>query len=160
MVKRILSRRSKAERREERAGIGTIGDHLVLSSTLLRYEASFDAFRLFIRRLAIRRTGTVPEFIDIALVQYLEHLWQEGEGLAVGNYTLAGLLHFVPSLRSDLHCARRILKGWQRLELPARAAPLTFDMALAMCGLFVLWDLPYLAYTLLLGFDLFFLPDQ
>ena len=109
-MKRILSRRSKAERREERAGIGKIGDNLVLPSTLLRYGASFDAFRSFIQRLAIRRTSTIPEYIDFALVAYLEHLWQEGEGVAVGNYTLAGLLHFVPSLRGELHCARRILK--------------------------------------------------
>ena len=160
MVKQILSRCSKAERREERAGIGKIGDNLVLPSTLLRYGASFDAFRSFIQRLAIRRTSTIPEYIDFALVEYLEHLWQEGEGVAVGNYTLAGLLHFVPSLRGELHCARRILKGWHRLELPARAAPLTMDMILAMGGLFVLWDLPFVAYSLLIGFDLFLRTNE
>ena len=155
MVKQVLSRRSKAERRQDRASIGSIGDHLVLPKTLARYSGCFDAFREFIHTLAIRRLGTKGEFVDLALVQYFEHLWQEGEGLAVGNYTLAGLLHFIPPLRTELTCARRILKGWQRLELPARAAPLTFDMTLAMCGLLVLWDLPYVAYSLLVGFDLF-----
>ena len=154
-MKQVLSRRSKFERREDRAKIGSIGSNLVLSKTLARYEICFDDFSSFIRSLKDARVCSESEFVDGGLVQYLEHLWQEGEGLAVANYTLAGILHFIPSLRTELSCSRRIIKGWQRLELPARATPLTLDMLLAMCGLFVIWGVPHAAYCLLVGFDLF-----
>ena len=92
--------------------------------------------------------------IDFALVEYLEHLWEEGDGLATGNYALAGLLHFIPALRPQLPGARRTLKGWRRLELPARACPITLDMALSVCGVFLLWGQPRLAYLTIIGFDL------
>ena len=123
----------------DRAQFGTISNNLVLPATLQRYRDSFDLFKLFVRGLAPRRAddGTF-DYIDFALVQYLEHLWQEGEGISVANYSLAELVHFVPAIRAHLHCSRRILKGWQKLELPARACPLSLDMILAMCGVLVL----------------------
>lgn len=155
MAKQVLSRRSKAERRKDRASIGSIDENLVLPKTLARYGSCFDVFQLFVWTLGLRRWSTEGGFVDFALAEYFEHLWQEGEGLAVGNYTLAGLLHFIPPLREKLPCARCILKGWQRLEFPARSAPLTLDLTLAICGLLVLWGLPYMAYALLAGFDLF-----
>ena len=49
-MKQILSRRSKAERRVDRANIGSIGENLVLPKTLARYSGCFDAFREFIER--------------------------------------------------------------------------------------------------------------
>ena len=87
MVKQILAHRTKAERRSERGSIGSLGEYRIQAATLHRYRNSFDAFREFVRRLARRRSGTTFELIGFALVQYLKHLWQEGEGISIGNYT-------------------------------------------------------------------------
>ena len=149
MAKRIVARRTRAERRSVRTEIGRISDNLVLSSTLKRYKAAFDTFQAFLHGLGPRRRSQgTSEYIDEGFAEFLEHLWQEGEGIAVANYTLASILHFAPKLGPKLPCARRIIKGWRKLELPTRACPLSLDMALAICGVLLVWDLPRLSYVI------------
>merc|ERR1712015_316672 len=106
--------------------------------------------------LAPRRSDEESgDYVDARLADYFEYLWEDGEGLSVANYTLAAVVHFIPAMGSKLPAARRTIKGWRKLELPARATPLTLDMALAVCGVFLLWKKPRLGYLILVGFDLF-----
>ena len=100
MVKQVLARRSKPERRQDRASVGPIRDKLVLPKTLDRYKHSFDTFRDFLWHQVVVHRGTALELVDFRLVEYIEHLWQEGEGKTVAEYTYASL--HISSLLSKL----------------------------------------------------------
>ena len=63
------------------------------------------------------------DVIDLGMVAYVEKLWEEGEGKTVAEYCYASVLRFAPKLKGRLPCALRILNGWRKLELPARASP-------------------------------------
>ena len=123
--------------------------------TLKRYKASFDSFVKFYRPLRLEDSGSLADRVDLSMVHYLEVLWQEGEGKTVAEYCYASTLHFAPILKGKIPCALRLLNGWRRLELPARAAPLSLDMLLCLCAVFLLWGFLDESLCLLIGFDLF-----
>ena len=75
------------------------------------------------------------EDVDDALVVYIELLWEEGEPKSWASYTLTGAQHFAPRLRRHIPAAWRLRAAWDRLELPARAPPLTLDAVQALASL-------------------------
>ena len=66
--------------------------------------------------------------------QYLNFLWEEGEGRALGSNTLAAIQYKVPQLRKQLVGSWRLLGAWNKHELPMRAPPLTPDLLYSLCG--------------------------
>ena len=55
---------------------------------------------------------------------YIEFLWEEGESLSCVTDGLSGLQDLRPSLRGCLALSWRLVKTWQKNEMPNRAAPL------------------------------------
>ena len=136
MVKQVLARGSKEERRADRARFGTLQGNLVGDITLRRYEASFDLFVVFFKVYFKGTSRFVIEHVDMAFAAYLESLWHEGDGKTQAEYAYAAICHFIPRVRGNLPSGMRLLSGWRRMELPARATPITYDILLAICGLF------------------------
>eukprot|EP00438_Fugacium_kawagutii_P005525 Skav227069 [mRNA] locus=scaffold72:1056493:1057170:- [translate_table: standard] len=61
----------------------------------------------------------------------------------------------VPTLKHQLPLSWRLMKTWQKHELPTRAVPLDAPTVLAFSGLFCVWKEPRLAAGILVAFDLF-----
>ena len=123
MTAGVLARYTKSQRKADRARLGLLQQNIVLPATLKRYCVMFDGFSDFCRQRHPIPTlhFSKSEKVDLNLVVYFEGLWLEGEGKSIAEYTLAAILHFVPSLRGQLFCSARTLAAWRRLELPARA---------------------------------------
>ena len=58
----------------------------------------------------------------------------------------------MPSLKSKFYGSKRLLHAWQRIELPARAPPLTRPIVMAMIELSLQQKLLWMAAVLAVGF--------
>ena len=75
--------------------------------------------------------------LDDILSDYIEHLWEEGEGPSFANDTFAGTLHYRPRFSNYLPMTRKMLKAWRKRELPARSPPFTTYLLFALCECFL-----------------------
>ena len=133
MVKQIVESQDKTVRKERRATLGTLRSLLIKPSTVDRYRKAFQAFLVF---LAHQKVDLAPSraLLDHQLEDYIEHLWHEGEGIALAGDTISSLQHFQPSCKRHLPGAWRLLKAWQLRELPARAPPFTLTTLYILLG--------------------------
>ena len=132
---KAVARQARVNRRIARRQLGRLGDNIVTPRMLALYTEHCGRFcRLAFGTSSLPRR-VAPEDVDDALVVYLEILWEEGEPKSWASYTLAGAQHFAPRLRRHLPAAWRLRAAWDRLELPARAPPLTLDAVQALAGL-------------------------
>ena len=134
--KQAVGLRSKSERVKERKKVGKLGDNMVLAPTLVRYQKALVNFLHWV----FTQCSRVPRELwdmDPVLGEYIEHLWEEGDGISFGNDTLAGLLHYRSKLKEYLPYSRKLLKTWQKKELPARAAPFSIQQLFLLVGLFL-----------------------
>ena len=74
--------------------------------------------------------------LDLQLCDYVEALWEEGEPRSLAGDTLSGVSHLLRT-RRQFPGAWALLTVWQRLELPARAAPMTPQVVLAVANVFL-----------------------
>ena len=82
----------------------------------------------------------------------MEHLWEEGEGLSLATDGLSGLQDMRPPLKGNLSLSWRLVKTWQRREMPRRAPPLPEDLLHALRGYFLNLNLPNIALALEVAF--------
>ena len=134
MGKRAAGVRSQQDRRRERAAVGDLRDGVVSQATLTKYEHRFNTFSSF-AVAAEYNIRTVYE-LDVALCDYICELWHEGMSKGDASYTYAAVRHFLIHLSPPLHGAKRLLRAWDRLELPARALPFTPLLCLGVAGAF------------------------
>ena len=71
------------------------------------------------------------------MADYIEFLWEEGEGLARAADTLSGLQDLKPRLRGAFGLSWRLIKTWQRREVPVRAPPFPEGVLHCLCGYFI-----------------------
>jgi integrase len=105
-----------------------------------------------------QQCGTLPtlyEALDRLMCLYIEELWNDGQGQSTANYALAALHYFVPASRHQLKLAWRLVGAWKKLELPARAGPLSPLMLWAMVGFCRVMDESDLGTLLLVGYHCF-----
>ena len=148
----VLGKRTREERKSQRAAVGSLESLIVKPSTLMRYRASLNRFTTFADLSELPLNSSFA--IDSAAGRYVEELWQEGAGKAEALYALASLQYFVPQLRGHLPVAWRLMEAWDRHELPCRALPFIPQRVVAYTGLFWFWQEPDLAAGILLAFDL------
>jgi integrase len=76
--------------------------------------------------------------IDRKLCDYITLLYFAFASMSVAHQTLFGLLHYMPELQSDLHRARRALKGWKKRHITRSHPPLSWELvcmlAVQMCA--------------------------
>lgn len=151
MVKRpLIEGITKAERQRRRQQLGDLHSLIVRPSTVDRYK---NAFRRFVSFLAGQNQQIAPTKtqLDLQVEEYIEFLWQDGEGVSLAGDTLSSLQYFQPSLKRCLPGGWRLLRTWQRHELPSRAPPFTRETLAVFLG-FVHSVSPDIAVALYLGF--------
>lgn len=131
--RRVIDGNAKLERAKQRRVLGTLSSLVVTARTAKRYDDAVRQLFAFMKTEKIRLPSLFTEFDDI-VCQYIELCWHEGEGRSLVSNTLAGLQHFCPAIRHHLPCSWRLVSAWQRHELPARAAPFTRSILLAVAG--------------------------
>lgn len=133
--KQIIESHDREERKRRRQELGTLQDLTIKPSTVTRYERAFKHFLTFLAHQKLDLSPT-KEGVDSQVQDFLEHLWQEGEGVSLAADVLSALQHFQSSLKRHLSGGWRLLRTWQRHEVPARAPPLTWPLMEIIMGFF------------------------
>ena len=146
-----LEGRTKAERKQVRAKIGTLKDLTIQPKTRQRYDKAMAKFQdyLTVQGLAL---PSQKHLLDQVVSDYLEYIWMEGEGRSLASDTLASLQHFQPSIKGHLVCSWRLLKTWMANELPSRAPPLTEEALHTLVGYALFHCQFQFALSLMMGF--------
>jgi len=150
----VLSRPTKWERAQQRSQLGKLSERVVAPTTLKRYSLALAFFFDTLRAHGMLLVNNAAEF-DQQVCEVIDIAWQEGESRGLIGDLLSGLVAKVGALRHRLHGAWRLFGAWGRLELPARAWPLSLDQVLAMAWVAWSWRLPGICAGLLIGFDCF-----
>ena len=101
--------------------------------TRARYDLALQTLYQYaqVQRIAIPDQG---EELDGVVADYIEFSWEEGEGLSRATDTLSGLQDLKPRLRGKLTLSWRLIKTWQRKELPVRTPPFPEGVLHCLCG--------------------------
>ena len=118
----ILAPKTKQERKVERQQLGTLRANTVAARTRQRYDAALKAFYLYAQTQRVRIPDE-PEPLDSIFADYIECLWEEGDSLSLATDGLSGLQDLRPRLRGKLALSWRLVRTWQRKEIPQRAPP-------------------------------------
>ena len=147
----ILASASKLQRKQDRRQLGSLENLLVTPTTQKRYESALHTFF----KWATDEKRSIPNetvHFDLLVSEYLNHLWEEGEGRALGSNTLAALQFKCPHLRKNLPSSWRLLSAWHKKELPMRAPPLTVPLLYSLCGVAMESSQPSFAVAMMVGF--------
>ena len=92
---------------------------------------------------------------DMAVAEYIEHLFQEGDTVGMASNALAAMQYFYPECIGKLKYSWKLLGLWRRLEPPSQVTPFTDLTVLALAG--AAFDLGHndLCALILVGFDRF-----
>ena len=133
--RQIVECQNKQERKQRRRQLGSLQQLVIKRSTELRYER---AFRCFLQYLSGERQtlGATKERVDTQAQEFIEFLWEEGEGQSFAADVLSAIQHYQPSMRRCLNGSWRLIKTWQRYEIPARAPPITWQILQILMGFF------------------------
>lgn len=129
MVKRkqIVESDNKEERKKRRKELGTLHELTIRPTTVARYEKAFLSDHCL-------TLGSTKEMVDLQAQDFLEYLWETGEGMSLAADCLSAIQHFQPSMRRQLNGSWRLLRTWQRYEIPSRSPPLTWTLLETLMG--------------------------
>ena len=82
---------------------------------------------------------------------FIEELWEEGDSRYLAQDALSSLQHFEPQLKRRLLQSWRLIKAWQRFEIPSRAPPFT-PLTLSVLAGWLQTHQPELALAVAVGF--------
>ena len=133
--RQIVECQNKQERKRRRQQLGTLQQLVIKRSTEDRYEKAFKRFLSYLAGQC-QALGATKERIDGQAQEFIEFLWEEGEGQSLAADVLSAIQHYQPSMRRCLNGSWRLLKTWQRFEIPARAPPLTWKIVQILMGFF------------------------
>jgi hypothetical protein len=150
-VRQVLDVASKQARKLQRNSLGRLSDNVVRPATLKRYDT---ACLLFFRHLRNENVELPSDHsaLDSVVCAYIEVLWQEGESKSLAGDLLSGLQHHTPALKGWLNGGWRLHGAWSKLELPARALPISPLMAQALAGKALLMHWKDVCILILVGF--------
>ena len=116
-----------------RQRLGRLSDLRVTARTFNRYVRSAARFLEWAQQAGHGGLAADDAALEHQLCEYIEELWQEGEGRSAATDVMSSVCFLLKRPRS-FHAGWRLCSTWARLELPCRAPPLTQDLLLAMCG--------------------------
>ena len=151
MPRNHLEGRSQQERKEIRSKLGPLRALTVQAPTRARYNKALEKFFGFLDARGVELPSKLLH-MDGIVADYIEHLWQEGEGRALASDTLAGLQDRQPQLRNRLSASWRLMKTWNVNEVPCRAPPMTLDVLEGLVGWALFHNHALFALSLLIGF--------
>ena len=123
---------------------------MIQPATLRRYETAMKHFLEFLRWNGYTLPSGYEE-VDRLASLYVEELWEEGDSRYLAQDVLSSLQHFEPQLKRRLLQSWKLIKAWQKHEIPCRAPPLTPTTLFVLAGWLQL-HAPEVALGLVLGF--------
>ena len=146
----VLEGHSRVTRKVRRQKIGKLKDLVVKPQTRKRYE---EAMRKLFEFLKWNRIALPSQYeqLDSIASRYIEELWEEGESRYLAQDTVSALQHYEPQLKRRTLESWRLIKAWQKHEIPTRAPPLT-PATLAVLAGWMHSQMPQLALALALAF--------
>ncbi len=118
--------------------------------TLRAYRQALEGFLEYASRERVSLNSVSQ--LDVALADYVNGMFQEGDSLAVAGHLLSGVKRFCPNLRLKVPTAAQYFRNWQRIYRPVRATPVSLELIQAMAA--IAWKVSRpLAFLLLLGFS-------
>ena len=132
LPKRVLDRPTNLSRKQARADLGPLRDNLVKLGTLKRYILAQLQFQLFIAANCWPLALSMEE-LDMQLRAFVEQAWEEGEQKALAADAISAAQHFLLT-RRQFPGAWKLLGVWGKLELPSRAPPMPWEIAMALAG--------------------------
>lgn len=102
----------------------------------------------------IAQSSTYEE-IDEQISQWIEQQFHKGSPINIVADGLSGLHYFLPATKKRLPGSWKLFAIWRKLEVPARAPPITEDLCLAMISRSLQTDELSFAALLGLGFHCF-----
>ena len=151
MPKQHLEGKNQQERKAIRKQLGPLRALTVQAPTRARYDKALQKFFRFLESRGVDLPTRVGQ-MDVVVAEYIESLWEEGEGRSLASDTLAALQDTQPQLRNHLPACWRLLKTWHMNEIPARAPPMTLDVLEALVGWSIFTQRPLFALSLLIAF--------
>ena len=149
MVRTILARQSRPERRQARQNL-TLESQRIRPSTRVRY---LNALRMFFQSHFVHTPlPRTPFELDHQVADFIEVLYQEGESISVAGDLLSGLSFFMPHLHGHLRYGWQLFRTWRRTELPAQAPPFDDLLIASLAGLALQVGLLPFASALLLAY--------
>ena len=133
-----------------RGARGKLKNLVIQPATLRRYETAMKHFLEFLKW----NSFTLPsgyEEVDRLASLCIEELWEEGDSRYLAQDILSGLQHFEPQLKRRLMQSWRLIKAWQKHEIPSRAPPLTPSTLFVLAG-WLHQHVPEVALGVALGF--------
>ena len=150
MVREVVAGNSRDTRKQRRQHLGKLKHLIIQPQTRHRYEAAMRKFLDFLAWNKISLPSRYEE-VDRLAAQYIEELWHEGDSLYLAQDVLSSLQHYEPQLKRKLLESWRLIKAWQKHEIPSRAPPLTPLTLSVLAGWFQKHH-PELALALIVGF--------
>ena len=141
---------SGALRLQARQARGRLRDLGITILTLERYRAALERF-LGWELLFHRGVSRTLEQLDEHLAQYVEYLWENGDGRSSASQTLAAVQHYLLRRRAFPQ-AWALVRIWGSYELPQRTPPLPVGVLLALCGVALAEQRPQFAAGLMAAF--------
>ena len=152
ILREIKRTEQKESRRLDRAGT-TLKQRQVSKLTRERYVVACNALVDFWKTY-----DCGPKFrpsIDMAVAEYIEHIYQEGDTVGMASNTLAALQYFYPECIGKLKYSWKLTGLWRRLEPPSQVTPFTDLTVLALAGAALDLGHKDLCALILVGFDRF-----
>ena len=149
----IRYKKQRQQRQQLRQRLGQLANLLIQQGTLKRYERAVHTFFRWCEGDQYKVNS--EERLAARLSEWIEDLWEQGEGRSVAGDGISGILHFLPEMQGKLKRAYRLFTAWKKHELPARAPPLVIWMVEGMAYSLVMQGNLRLALIFLLGFDVF-----
>ena len=146
-----LEGRDKAARQQQRRMLGALRNLTVQPATRERYDRALEKFRQFLKEES-RQFSRDPGTLDLWLSQYIEVLWEGGEGRALAADTIAAVQDYLPAVKGKLATSWRLMKTWATNEIPNRAPPLPLEALEMMIGQSLFQKDDLFAFSLMLAF--------
>ena len=153
-VKQILPGADKKHKQVERKKIGSLSNQVVEVKTKKRYDDSFHQFLQF-HKLNSSFGMPDPTTFDTMVGEYIEYLWESGAPKSEASYAAASIQFFRPQTKGSLQWTWKLIKTWNRIELPTRATPLSPELLASLAGQCFRWKQDAMAWLLVVGFSMF-----
>lgn len=145
MVKLVAGKFSRAERARQRKSI-SLDDASLTPATQKRYYLALRKVLPFVE--ACKR----EEELDLEVSAWVRQMWKSGEpSLTIGD-GLSALHFFLPWLKRRIPHAWRLFATWRKLEIPARAPPLTLRLVRGLAAYEMILGNMEMSAILLLSF--------
>ena len=151
MPRRQVAAATVAARMAARQQVGRLSASLVKPRTLKKYTEACTAFDCWLALHGVARSSDLEE-LDGQVCEWIEHLWAQGLDKNYAGFTLSGL-QFALRRKRILQSGWRLLKAWQHVELPARAAPMPAEVLHAAVFTAITWDRLDLALLMMVAFS-------